>query len=29
MESNYRIALPRALLQTGLITGEEFDVLVD
>lgn len=29
MESNDRLALLRAPLQAGLITGEEFDALVD
>lgn len=29
MESNYRIALLCTLLQAGLITEEEFDVLKD
>ena len=29
MESNYRIALLRALLQAGLITEEEFNALMD
>ena len=29
MESNYRIALLRFLLQAGLITEEEFNALMD